>query len=297
VTKDKPSKQLKLILENLGVIPGRTIYLSIDMSKVLLPKIPAALNRKEIQDRESKWCKFILDHILEAIGDKGTLLVPTFSYSCGATNRPFQLEITPSEVGPFTEYFRQYPGVIRSLHPIFSIAGLGPKASTILENTGKSAFGILSPFGRLGDHDTLFLMLGTDITNSLTYMHHLEHNYGCSHRFHKIFHSEVFKNNKLQQGPWSAYVSYLGINVESDLSEFESDLKNANTLNGFSLNGHINQSVSIKDIDSLGYEKLDKNPSYFCSRSIEVRLDESETSQSPSEYPVADFKLMQKVAN
>jgi len=291
MTEISPSEQLKDILNNLGIEQGNTIYLAINMGKVPLPNIAVELNTASIRKREEKWCKFVLDHILNAIGESGTLLVPTFSYSCGMKQLPFKLESTPSEVGPFTEYFRNHDRVVRSLHPIFSVSGLGPNASSILEKTGKSAFGILSPFGRLSRYNTKFLMLGVNLTRSLTYMHHLEHNYGCSHRYHKLFYSDVFRNNVLQTGPWSAYVSYLGIDVELDLSQFELDLKSVNKLKEFSINGSVNQSVSIQDIDLLGYQKLNENSSYFCSRTIEVQINESEIYQNPSIKKIARFKL------
>ena len=160
MTEVEASKTLKMLLDELGVASGETIYLAIDLGRVPLPSWPVALNRNAIREREDRWCAFLFEQILEALGPHGTLLVGTFSYSCGNPENPFVVEETRSEIGPFTNWVRQQPQTIRSLHPIFSVAGIGPNAADILTNTGGAAFGPCSPFGRLAPHGARFVNLG-----------------------------------------------------------------------------------------------------------------------------------------
>ncbi|MBT4260823.1 MAG: hypothetical protein HOD90_13065, partial [Nitrospina sp.] len=85
----KASVRFQENLKKLSVTPGSVIYLGIDMGKIPLPNIEVPLTKKAIREREQYWCKFVLENLLEAIGPGGTLLVPTFSYSCGASGVPF----------------------------------------------------------------------------------------------------------------------------------------------------------------------------------------------------------------
>ena len=123
---------------------------------------------------------------MEILGPEGTLLVGTFTYTCSQSSFPFILEESPSEIGPFTDWLRQQPDAVRSLHPIFSLAGVGVHASEILSQTGGSAFGPYSPFGRLANYKARFVNLGIPFSQSLTYVHHLEQCYGCNHRYNKV---------------------------------------------------------------------------------------------------------------
>lgn len=102
MTEVEASKTLKMLLDELGVASGETIYLAIDMGRMPLPSWPVALNRNAIREREDRWCAFLFEQIMEALGPHGTLLVGTFSYSCGNPENPFVVEETRSEIGPFT---------------------------------------------------------------------------------------------------------------------------------------------------------------------------------------------------
>src|SRR5438046_1658456 len=101
------------ILDRLRVKAGDRIMLGIDMGKLPLPSYPAALTREALRERERKWCRFVLDRLLDHLGPGGTLLVPSYSYTCGKPGSTFVLESTPSEVGPFTEFVRDQPQTVR----------------------------------------------------------------------------------------------------------------------------------------------------------------------------------------
>ena len=91
---EKTSIRFQKNLKKLGVTPGSIIYLGIDIGKVPLPNIDVALTKEAIREREQHWCKFVLENLLDTVGPNGTLLVPTFSYSCGAPGTSFHLETT-----------------------------------------------------------------------------------------------------------------------------------------------------------------------------------------------------------
>ncbi|MEE2788820.1 MAG: AAC(3) family N-acetyltransferase [Myxococcota bacterium] len=129
----------------------------------------------------------VIDAILNVLGPKGTLMVPTHT----ATNSdpanwsnprvptawhalirremvPFSPEKTPSvHMGKIAETFRGYPGVLRSHHPIGSFAAHGPDAAALVDHHElNEMFGDHSPLGALYRLDGRILLLGVGHTRN-----------------------------------------------------------------------------------------------------------------------------------
>jgi len=88
----------------------------------------------------------------EWLGEEGTLLVPTFTYSL-TRQACFDRATSPSEVGLMTEQFRTLPGVARTRDPIFSVAVWGAGRDEVIAAGGHDCFGEESPFAWLAAHD------------------------------------------------------------------------------------------------------------------------------------------------
>jgi len=230
LTEFESRKVLENILEELNVENGDCIMLGIDMGRLPLPAYPAALNKEAFREREEKWCEFVLNVLMDTLGEKGTLLVPSYSYSCTRPGTIFSTETTRSEVGPFTDYFRKQAGVIRSIHPIFSIAAKGAHAEAILSNVSRAAFGTNTPFARFQQYKVKFLCLGVEIKNAITYIHHMEQLSGCPHRFSKSFNIEVHTKDTQFTAEWTAFLNYRGIDYHSDITSLQKALMDAGTL-------------------------------------------------------------------
>lgn len=107
----------------------------------------------------------IIDGLLEAIGPAGTLLMPAIS-SCVNPRQPvFHVEKTPSSVGCLAEVFRQRDGAERSLHPVHSVAGLGPKAGFYTEGHHEvnTPWSPGSPYGKVMRNKGWILFLGVTL--------------------------------------------------------------------------------------------------------------------------------------
>lgn len=291
MTEDEARRALHHALAEVGVGVADTLYLGVDIGRVPLPRYPAALNQDAIRCRQERWCGFLLDCLLDLLGPDGTVLAPAFTYRCSDPGHPFVLEETPSEVGAFTEYLRRRPSAHRSLHPIFSVTGVGRNAGAILRDTGRSAFGPLSPFGRLNTHEAKLLSLGIRFRDSMTYIHHLEQSYGCNHRYHKQFQTPVYQGGRKVEGPWLAYVRYRGVASKVDLAGLEERLLGAGVMKATTLDGHPIQCVRTVDVDRVGYPMLVENPCAFADRRFAVHYDESEVGTSPSPDEEIWFKL------
>ena len=275
MTETEARAALEGILDQLSVKAGDRIMLGIDMGKIPLPSYMAALSREAFHERERKWCRFVLDVLLDRLTANGTLLVPSFTYSCTKPGSVFIVESTPSENGPFTEFFRVQTQVVRSLHPIFSLAGIGRDAQALLGNVGRSAFGAMSPCTRFSNYEVRFLCLGVELRNCITYIHHLEQNYGCPHRYNKSFDIEVFANGKKVLGEWYAYMAYRGIDYSSDFASLQRALKAKGYLAEAEWNGCPNHLAEIAAVDSVGYELLTRDFCAFVNRRLKFHFDDS----------------------
>jgi aminoglycoside 3-N-acetyltransferase len=91
-------------------------------------------------------------------------------------NQPvFHVDYTPSTVGYLSNVFRKRKGVIRSLHPVHSIAAFGPKAVFFTEGhlRANTPWSEDSPYGKMMRNGVKILFLGVDFKCN-TCLHALE---------------------------------------------------------------------------------------------------------------------------
>jgi len=117
----------------------------------------------------------IIDVLLELLGPKGTLMMSTVSGSVTPTQPVFHVDHTPSSVGALSTIFRKRQGVVRSLHPVHSIAAVGPKAQFFTEGhlEANTPWSPDSPYGKLMRNGGSILFLGVNFRCN-TCLHALE---------------------------------------------------------------------------------------------------------------------------
>lgn len=126
----------------------------------------------------------VVDALLEVLGDRGTLLMPTFTYSCVyydgqfARNRrfrPYHPEKSPVWTGRAPQALARREGARRSVHPTHSVAALGPLAEQCVGEHRESDPPTCrrSPFGKLVDLGGKMMWFGVGLA-STTFFHFLE---------------------------------------------------------------------------------------------------------------------------
>lgn len=113
--------------------------------------------------------------IREHLGDEGTLIVPTFTYSF-RRNEVFDIKNTrsASNIGIFPEYVRSMEGSIRSPDPMFSMASIGPRSNEFMKRSSKASFGAQSIYEKLFNNNIKFLAIGITYSTGLTGFLHIE---------------------------------------------------------------------------------------------------------------------------
>lgn len=121
----------------------------------------------------------ILSLVRSVIGEKGTMLFPTFpslpSYQFLSRGETFDVRKTPSHMGILTEYARRQRDAVRSLHPTKSVCAIGPLARTLTARHSESpyAFDRCSPYYKLAEHGGKIIGLGVS-TERNSFVHCVE---------------------------------------------------------------------------------------------------------------------------
>lgn len=201
-TKEDIIKALKLV----GIKSGDTVFFTTSLGMLGLPSIKGPLNKYKIS-------KFIFNAIKELLGKKGTILVPTYSYSFGQTNKKkltlFNTCKTPSKIGPFSNFFIKQKGIVRSIDPMISIGGLGPNAKKILNNIPNTSYGKDCVFERLlkiKDAKCCNLGLGA---NWIPFIHYCDWLNKSPFRYDKYFYGTIFNGKIKKNIVWHYPVRYL----------------------------------------------------------------------------------------
>jgi aminoglycoside 3-N-acetyltransferase len=159
--------EFRALLIELGVVPGTIglIHSSMDVLKRRVPTLSATR---------------LISILQEAVGESGTLLMPSLPFS--GLQKPyiekglvFDVRKTPSQSGLLTEVFRRVPGVVRSSHPVASVAAWGRRALELVgDHVHGSSFGPTSPYARVAALGGLEIGLGTPAWGSFSLFHVIE---------------------------------------------------------------------------------------------------------------------------
>lgn len=173
------TEDLKNILNTLGITRGDSLCVHSELFRFGIPLLP-----KEVFNQT------ILQTLLELIGKKGNLLIPTFTYSF-CKNEIFDVLHSPSLVGMLGQSFLQMQNVRRTHCPIFSFA---LKGNAEFLQISDEVLGKGCTFEKLLQHHGKIITFGNPYLG-YTFVHYLETIANVSYRFDKTF-SGILRDEK-----------------------------------------------------------------------------------------------------
>ncbi|MCR2059130.1 AAC(3) family N-acetyltransferase [Campylobacter lari subsp. concheus] len=238
--------ELKLTLQNLDIKKGDILCIHSEIFNFGIPVI----NLHDLQ-------KNIIDCFFEVIGNEGTILMPTFTYSF-CNNKVYDKLNSKTKIGVLNEFFRKLPGVKRTNDPLFSFAIKGAKEKLFLKETN-SCFGENSVFDILTQQNAKLVLFGGRYVDH-SYIHYIEEYIKVSYRFYKNFNGEIIdeEGNKIHKSIMY-YCRHLDINSETTI---ESILKMLIQNNNIRSENFANAEISIINIKKFfesGIKLLTKN--------------------------------------
>ena len=185
-------------LERVGVRPGGTVFVHVSLGRL------GYSNRgRTMLDS----CTVLHDALRQAVGPRGTVLVPAYTYSIGRREL-FDVSETPATTGEFTEFFRRQENAVRSAEPMLSVAGIGPDAERLLTNLPHTCYGRDSVYDRLYESDARIVTVGLGL-HWATYRHYIEEYVRVPFRFHKLFKGVIREHGHDRTEIWTYYAAPL----------------------------------------------------------------------------------------
>jgi len=237
-------------LKEAGIQKADTVLVTSDIS---------VFGKLRLLDRDLL-CKALVDAIKEVVGDQGTIVMPTFSYSF-CNNDVFDINSTRSTVGVLTEYFRQQPDTSRTHQPIFSMAIWGKHQQELLD-VGPDCFDRDSIFGKLHNLHGKFLCFGASF-HSCTFLHYVEQLHGVPYRFMKSYTGTIKAGEDVYEATCTYLVRHLDGSVAYDLTRFEPYLRQNGMLSEARVGSGKMLAVDLDNVFEQAHNMLDMDIYYF----------------------------------
>lgn len=259
---DYTHKSLVEAYQKIGVESGRTVYITGNFG---------CLGRYEHKDKNQLLSEH-LSVLQELIGESGTLIVPTHSWSLCNTNIPFDINKTESETGAFTEFVRNQKGAVRQFHPFSSSTALGRSSNYYCTNNSSHVYGVCSPFQRMIDADALYVSVGLPLERTISLVHHVELVMGVPYRYVKEFLHPCVVENKIIIKPFYLYVTNNKCGLIRD--------KNKKIMQNFREKYQVKKQILGRSfVEALGTQDFYQETTKLFSKDIFSWLKE------PPEYP------------
>lgn len=167
-------------LRSVGLKEGDTVFIHSNIG---------FYGRMENAENADMLCHGFFQALKEVLGENGTMVVPTFSYSF-CHNEEYHVNTTVSGCGMFSEYVRKQDEVIRSSDPNFSVAAWGKLKEYYTENCAHESFGKGSFWERFLAQKGKILCMNMDCGS--TFVHYVENVNQVSYRYNKAFNGELW---------------------------------------------------------------------------------------------------------
>ncbi len=188
--------EIRNILSEVGILHGDTVYCHSNIG--LFGLIDNYQAKEQV-------CEEFYNALLDIIGQRGTLIVPTYTNSF-SNNQVFDSKNTTSNMGVFAEWVRLHSESVRSHDPAYSVAAIGAKANYYCDNIPNNSFSKDSVFDRIFTNDAKILCLNHP---GCTYLHFVERELKVPYRFDKTFNGNQLIDGNIVNQDWTIWVRYL----------------------------------------------------------------------------------------
>ena len=131
---------------------------------------------------QEKLCEFILDCVLDVVGEKGTLILPAFTYSFGANKKvkEFDKSKSRSTVSALSNFLMDNKLGKRSLDPMLSTVTIGYNESYFSTLDNNICFGSSSVFEKM--YDVRAKICNFNLDCGSTFLHWIERKLNVPYR-------------------------------------------------------------------------------------------------------------------
>lgn len=256
---DYSKEDLRKSLMKVGIGKGDNIFIYSNLG--FFGKLKDAYDEKS-------YCSAFKDMILDLLGNEGTLVIPTYSYSY-FNNQIFDKDKTQSVCGIFSEFIRNDSHALRSDDPNFSVSVIGKRAKFFTENCSLHSFGkncfwerLLNVGGKLCRFN-----LSPDYN---TFIHYVEKTCKVPYRYDKAFKGKSMINGHKELRTHLHFVRDLSdSNLVPDLKKLDQKSKKLGLLKEVSLGKGIISCMTCRETFNLIVNELQRNPNFLITGEYE----------------------------
>ncbi len=162
---------------------------------------------------------------------------------------------------PFTEFFRNLPGVKRTREPMLATSGEGRGIDELFADLSPTCFGAGSLFDRLRSEKAKICALGIGL-HWVTFRHHIEEMNRVPFRHPKVFRGKLLDNGRVTEEEWSYFAAPYLPNCAPNGAPLEVLIKAKNV----STHSPVGRSelivVDAREYFDFSSEVLSKDPSF-----------------------------------
>jgi|TARA_B100002003_G_scaffold142640_1_gene131994 aminoglycoside N3'-acetyltransferase len=188
-------------LKEANIKRGDSIFLTTSLG--MCGQVKGVLNLNDLN-------KLYFEAITSVIGENGTIVVPTYSYSFSENQKTsiFDLQKTESKIGSFANFFLKQEDVCRSIDPMISVAIFGKKNKLLLRNLPFNSYGKDCIFERMLSYNFKCCNIGLDL-NWIPFLHYADWVNNCPFRFNKFFKGVIIDAGIKKEVKWDYYCRIL----------------------------------------------------------------------------------------
>jgi len=216
----------------------------------------------------------VIDALLEAVGDAGTVVVPTFTWGPFHDAEGVTLDLRETsckdEVGIIPETFRLRDEARRSTHICHSVAAIGPRTREVMGH-GVSSFGAGSTFHAVYDHNAWCLLLGVSF-GSCTELHAVEEYMRVPYRHHRDFPQSTVILEDGTEMPSDSIEFLRREGYGNDFAKMRAVLDKHGVLNVTEIGDALVTNVRIRGIFDITVEYMEEDIGFLLDEESRERL-------------------------
>ena len=244
--------------------------------------VHSSLPKLGIDPVAAKWDILRVVRHLASLGK--TLAFPTFTLSfCEGTE--FNINESPSETGILGQWVLELDGAIRSSHPIYSFAVIGPLSKEIAGCQNTTTFGDDSTFALFERENARLIMLGAG-WDSCTQFHRYEEAAQTPYRHYKDFSGRANMGQGEGEQKARMFVRELIVDAQNDFTAAVDWMENGQHISKALLGPGLVQSAHCSDVRNACTTLLTANPYALVQQPRRVEYAVAMRSQADATAPI-----------
>ena len=202
----------------------------------------------------------ILDSLINYLGEKGLLIVPTFNFSF-CEGQKYDAVNTKSQMGSFSENARLKGIQNKTWHPVYSFVMFGNIPEKEIKKINYSAYGKESLFNWITEADGKISIIDLPDQKSMTYYHYVEELKNVSWRYMKTF-TGGYKDLKGEVSVANAniFVRRVDLGIETNVNKMEKILWSKSLYSGHNNSSYAGcRSIRVKKLKEEVEKIIDSN--------------------------------------